>query len=162
MFAAILGSEHAIKCAGYENLGIGGRHGERTNRLALHGIQRFKGLSTVVRAEQLAGFTFNAPGRNVQFPRVARIKNDVVEHVVRSRADMSKARPGKSAIARFKNLSGAGTQQDPVGIVGIVGQRTNIAPIGADHMRRRAMGIADEEGNNAGRCQGEPPSFAQH
>ena len=86
----------------------------------------------------------------------------MVEYIVSPGAEMGKTVPGKTAITGFKNLSRTGAKQDTVGILWIVGQRANVASVGPDHMWRRTMGIADEKGDYAGRCQGQPPSFAQH
>ena len=95
VIATIVRTEHAIERACDEDFGIRGRHRKRANRLSLHSVQRLERLSTVVRAEQVPVLALDAPRRNIHFAGIAWIKNYVVEHIVRSSAQVCEAVPGQ-------------------------------------------------------------------
>jgi len=68
------------------------------------------------------------------------IEDDVVEHIIVAGAELGESRPVMAAIIGDENHSGAGAQENAVGIVRIVRQTADIAAIRprTDHGRTPA------------------------
>src|SRR6185437_14570827 len=73
-----------------------------------------------------------APARDIDRGRMRRIEDDVIQNVIVAWRQVSKQRPRLAAVLRIEHLSGAGAQQNALGIRRIVRQAANVAALGSD------------------------------
>src|ERR1019366_7183595 len=91
--------------------------------------------ATVIRTEDAAVIVVEqSPRRSIQRRRVGGVEDDVVEHIIVTRAEVGKKRPRISSVLGNEKLSRTGPQQDAVGIAGIVGQAAHVAAFGPDQL----------------------------
>ena len=83
-----------------------------------------------MRAENVAGtLILNAPGGDENGLGVVRVDRNMIEHVVVATSQFGKSRPVMASIFGDENHARAGTEENAVRVMGIIGQAADVASI---------------------------------